>query len=173
MPTPDVDVITMVETLLRHKVEFVVIGGFAVELYDVPVPPTRDVDITPARDPHNLARLVNALTELEARLRVADGPEGGLEMPGGITIEWLRSMVTAAFVTTAGPLDISFIPDGTTGYDDLVRGHEVLLYRGLQLPVANLGDVIRSKEAAGREKDLLILPALREHLRRGVRGGHR
>lgn len=51
MPTPDVDVVAMVEVLLRHRVEFVVIGGFAVELYDVPVPPTRDIDITPGPRP--------------------------------------------------------------------------------------------------------------------------
>jgi len=166
MPTPDVDVVAMVEVLLRHKVEFVVIGGFAVELYDVAVPPTRDVDITPARDPDNITRLMNALIELEAKLRVPGGPEAGLEIPGGITVEWLGSMVTATFVTSAGPLDVSFIPDGTTGYEDLVRGREVVSFRDHSLPVASLGDVIRSKEAAGREKDLLVLPALREHLRR-------
>jgi hypothetical protein len=125
MPTPDVDVVAMIEVLLRHKVEFVVIGGFAVELYDVPVPPTRDVDITPARNADNLTRLVTALTELEAKLRVAGGPEGGLDMPGGITVEWLRSMVTATFVTTAGPLDVCFIPDGTTGYEDLAHSRQV------------------------------------------------
>lgn len=120
----------------------------------------------PARDPENLNRLVAALNELEAKLRVAGSPETGVEMPGGIAVEWLRSMVTATFATTAGPLDISLIPDGTTGYEDLLRSREVLLFHDYSIPVASLADVIRSKEAAGREKDLLVLPALREHLRR-------
>ncbi len=37
---------------------------------------TENVDITPRADAENLDRLAAALTELEARLRVASEPEG-------------------------------------------------------------------------------------------------
>ena len=66
-------------------------------------------------------------------------------------------------------LDISMVPDGTTGYDDLAPGAVGLPFQGRFVGVAGLADVIRSKEAAGREKDIVVLPALRAHLRR--RGG--
>jgi hypothetical protein len=38
--------------------------------------------------------------------------------------------------------------------------------RGVEVPVASLADVIRSKEAAGRERDRLVLPTLRRLLER-------
>ncbi len=41
---------------------------------------------------------------------------------------------------------------------------------GVEVDVASLADVIRSKEAAGREKDRLVLPVLRRIL---DEGGHR
>jgi hypothetical protein len=166
MPTADVNPSTIIETLARHKVLYVVIGGFAAELHDAAIPPTRDIDVTPATTEKNLETLATALSELNARFRVQDGPPNGVEIPGGITAAWLASMVTAALMTNAGPLDIALRPDGTAGYDDLHESVTIVMYRGLEVPVASLADVIRSKEAAGREKDLLVLPALRAHLRR-------
>ena len=169
MPTPNVDVDAMLDALERHGVVYVVIGGFAIELHDVAVPPTRDVDLTPSTAPGNLRRLAEALQELDARLRVQDGPPQGFAMPGGISVELLAQMTTLTLVTSAGPLDISTLPDGTTGYDDLATNREHIRYGDHLVPVASLADVIRSKEAAGRPKDLTVIPALRAHLRRGQR----
>ena len=166
MPTADVDVDEILATLERHRVVYLVIGGFAAELHDVAIPPTRDIDITPANTKQNLDRLAGALQALDARFRVVDGPPQGVEIPGGITASWLREMVTITLVTKAGPVDISMIPDGTAGYDDLARGRQVIRYGIHEVPVASLEDVIRSKEAAGRPKDLVTIPALRAHVRR-------
>ncbi len=166
MPTPDVDVDAILEALDRREVDYVVIGGFAAELYDVAIPPTRDIDITPSDLPDNLDRLAAALNDLDARLRVLDGPAEGFPIRGGVTGQWLASMATMTFTTNAGPFDISLRPDGTDGYEDLAERTQQLRYRDRDVPVASLEDVIRSKEAAGREKDLLVIPALRAHLRR-------
>jgi hypothetical protein len=166
MPTPDVDVDLILGTLERHRVSYVIIGGFAAELHDVAIPPTRDIDLTPSTTPENLQRLATALIELGARFRVFGGPPEGVEIPGGITDEWLSEMVTVTLTTVAGPLDIALRPDGTGGFDDLVGNRAMLVYGDRTVPVAGLADVIRSKEAAGREKDLLVIPALRAHLRR-------
>jgi len=169
VPTPNVDVEAILDTLEGHDVEFVVIGGFGVELHDVAVAPTEDVDITPAANDANLERLASALTDLDARFRVFDGPPGGVAIPGGITRAWLSSMVSISLTTSAGPLDINIMPDGTAGFDDLVAGAAALPYGARVVPVAGLEDIIRSKEAAGREKDLRVIPALRAHLRRRQR----
>lgn len=166
MPTPDIDVAAILDTLERHGVEYVIMGGFAAELHDVAIPPTRDIDLTPSTDPENLDRLATALREMEARFRVFGGPPEGLDIPGGLTADWLEQMVTVTLTTTAGPVDIALRPDGTDGFDDLIRGHLLISYEDRSVPVANLEDIIRSKEAAGREKDLLVIPALRAHARR-------
>lgn len=166
MPTPDVDAGAILDTLARHQVEYVVIGGFAIELHDVAIPPTRGIDVTPARDRGNLDRLAAALTDLEARFRVVDGPPEGVAVPGGITPEWLSAIVTLTLTTRAGPLDVRFLPDGTDGYEDLTRDSVELHHGSRAVRTASLESLIRSKEAAGRAKDLLVLPALRAHLRR-------
>ena len=65
----------LLTTLARHGVDFVLIGALAARLHGFPRA-TYDADITPARDPHNLRRLVAALRELDARIYVDQIPEG-------------------------------------------------------------------------------------------------
>jgi len=170
MPTSDVDVVMILDALEQHDVSYVVIGGFAAELHQVAIPPTRDIDVTPDATRDNLRRLANALRQLNARFRVSDAPADGVEIPGGITADLLATMVTVTLWTDGGPLDIAMRPDGTTGYSELHDAVVFVEYRGRDVPVASLADVIRSKEAAGRQKDILVLPALRAHLKRQGNG---
>ena len=53
---------------------------------------------------------------------------------------------------------------GTTGYDDLRRDAVRMRVGSESIPVASLADIIRSKGAAGRDKDYRTLPLLRELL---------
>jgi hypothetical protein len=163
MPAANVDAETLVETLLKHRVKFVVVGGFAVELWDVALPPTVDVDITPERSKENLARLAEALNELDAKIRYRDD---SVSIPGGLTSQNIEAMMVLNLITTAGPLDLTIMPAGTEGYSDLVRNASDLQYRGVLVPTADLEDVARSKEAAGRPKDIMVLPAIRAHIER-------
>ena len=64
-------------------------------------------------------------------------------------------------VTTAGRLDIAFEPAGVKGYDDLKKDAERFEAFGVRFFVASLDDIIRSKEAAGRPKDLDDVAILR------------
>jgi hypothetical protein len=65
--------------------------------------------------------------------------------------------------TPYGDLALSYVPSGTGGYDDLVRNASKFVIAGCPVHVASLDDVIRSKEAANREKDRATLPTLRLH----------
>lgn len=153
----------LLEVLERHGVRYVVIGGLAAELHGSPYI-TRDVDVTPSRDRVNLRRLAAALRELNAQLRVPEFDEP-VEFPlDEHSFDW---GTTWTFVTDHGYLDIALLPDGTQGYDDLRRSATREQITGsLQVNVASLADVIRSKEAAGREKDRAVLPILRQVLER-------
>ncbi|NNN19538.1 MAG: hypothetical protein HKL84_06750, partial [Acidimicrobiaceae bacterium] len=62
-----------------------------------------------------------------------------------------------------GDFDISYAPSGTTGYDDLSRAAHTILIGDVSARVADLADIIRSKRAAGRPKDIAVLPALYEY----------
>jgi hypothetical protein len=147
MPAANVDAETLIEILLNHQVKFVVVGGFAVELWDVALPPTVDVDITPERSKENLSRLAEALNELDAELRYGDE---SVRISGGFTSENIEEMMVLNLITMAGPLDLTIMPAGTEGYPELVRNASDIQYRGVLVPTADLEDVARSKEAAGR-----------------------
>jgi hypothetical protein len=153
----------ILEVLERHGVDYIVIGGLAAEIRGSPYA-TRDVDVTPSLERANLRRLAEALQELDAKLRIpnVDGP---VEFPlDQHSFDW---GTTWTFVTAHGYLDIALLPDGTRGYDDLRRGAtRERINETLEVSVAALADVIRSKEAAGREKDRAVLPILRQVLER-------
>lgn len=152
----------MLEVLARHQVQCVVIGGYAAVLAGVDIV-TRDIDITPAIEPANLQRLTDALTELHAGIRVPNEPPVALPADPRLLV---RGEIWN-LATDAGNLDITTRPDGTGGYEDLWRGaYRHPLAGGLHIAIASLQDIIRSKTAAGRAKDLAALPQLRAALRR-------
>ena len=65
---PDLDIAGVVRTLNAHGVRYVVIGGVAAMVHDLPLPATVDIDVTPSRDSKNLERLAKAFDALEAGL---------------------------------------------------------------------------------------------------------
>jgi len=67
-------------------------------------------------------------------------------------------------VTRCGDLDLTLTPAGTSGFDDLKRDAIEIRIREIHVVVASFADVIRSKEATGRDKDHLTLPTLRRIL---------
>ena len=73
-------------------------------------------------------------------------------------------------VTSAGRLDLAFVPSGTEGYEDLARGAIKFEVYGVHLLAASLPDLIRSKEAAGRPQDRQDVMVLREILSRSGGG---
>ena len=147
-------------TLNEHGVDYVLIGALAATMHGSPLR-TDDVDVCPRSSEDNLTRLAAALRALSAE--EYDPGRGEL-----VTRAWdaatFATDSTWILGTAAGRLDLVFRPDGTAGYEDLVRGAVELAVDDLTLRVASLEDVIRSKEAAGRAKDRAQLPTLRRLL---------
>ncbi len=146
-----------------YGVKYVVIGNLGGTLYGSPLV-TGDVDVCPSPEAPNLVALAAALTEMGARIRTADVPNG---LPFACDAAFLRQMKMVNLTTRFGDLDLSFEPSGTGGYDDLSRrAVRIDLRDGISTQIASLEDIIRSKEAANREKDRLALPTLRLLLRK-------
>jgi hypothetical protein len=150
----------IVEVLARHGIDGVYIGGFAALLQGSPFP-TTDVDLTPPADRDTLTRLSAALTELDAKVRAAELDE---PLPFNHDATSLAAARIWNLTTKHGDLDITFVPSGTQGYDDLKRDAVEVVLRGTPVRLASLADIVRSKEAAGRDKDRRTLPVLRELL---------
>jgi len=146
------DQLRLLKALHRHGVEFVVVGGVAAQLHGWQGA-TADLDIAVSREATNVERLNRALASVGAD----DGVIGGL----GTT-----------FRTRHGRLEIVRRADAIGQYADWLRNAEPhQIQQGLTVVVAARDDIVRSKEAAGREKDLAALPQMREDFRDRDRQG--
>ena len=153
----------LLQVLEEHGVRYVLIGGFAAIVRGSPHT-TLDVDITPDRALSNLQRLSDAVRDLDAKVWTPDAPDG---LPFGHDAASLDAVEVWNLVTRFGRFDISFVPSGTNGYADLHRDATRVAILGVDVEVASLADVIRSKEAADRPKDRFALPLLRRMLEEG------
>jgi predicted nucleotidyltransferase len=153
----------LMRVLHQHNVRFVLIGALAARLHGF-TRLTADADIAPADDRANLDRLAAALKELKARVYTESVAEG---LPFNISATTLARSRMWNLITDAGRLDIAFAPAGTKGYEDLKKDAEQFEAFGVSFFAASLDDIIRSKAAAGREKDqddVLLLRALKRKL---------
>lgn len=143
-------------TLRQFGVDYVCIGGVAAVLQGANYV-TFDLDVCPGEEFENLERLSAALRALDARVRV-EGIDAGFAFDhSGDSLGRAR---TWNLKTSAGNLDLCFLPAGTRGYNDLREHADVMEIEGEQVLVASIADIIRSKRAANRDKDQLALPIL-------------
>ena len=160
------DPFAMFRMLNEEGVDYVVLGGFAAILRGSPVT-TRDLDAIPDRASANLDRLGRALTRMNARIRIE-----GDSVPAKIDGPFLANMPHMLnLVTDFGDLDLTFTPAGSAGGYTGWQSHATneVVADGLTVRVASLDDIIDSKRAANRPKDLMALPyleSLRDELRR-------
>lgn len=150
MSEPDrFDARELFAALARHQVEYVTIGGIAIQAHGGQRL-TQDLDIAIGPSTDNLARLAEALAELDARVL---GPEGerSRSVP---TTSLLGSSEQWHLITTHGPLDVVTLPAHLGPFDEvLARAHRTPL-GDLTVPIAHREDLIRMKRASGRPQDL-------------------
>ncbi|HEY6323160.1 MAG TPA: hypothetical protein VJA16_16565 [Thermoanaerobaculia bacterium] len=148
----------ILEVLHRHQVDFILVGGVAAILEGAPVS-TLDLDIVVRAAPEDRGRLLDALEEIHARYL---DPGGRHIVPDAGKLATLRMH---RLVTDHGLLDVlESIGDGLT-YDDLAGETSRYELGAITVRVLNLAMIIRSKEAANRDKDRAVLPILRRTLR--------
>ena len=166
--------VDLLRVLVDQGVDFILIGGLAAAAHGSPYA-TVDVDIVPRRERANLDRLSGALRTLETRVYVSAQESVRFDHDGASLADAQVWNLSTAF----GGLDITYAPAGTDGFSDLAQRAEPIDVGGVTVRVAALEDIVRSKEAAGREKDRVVLPALRRLLdltssqRRGATGRQR
>jgi hypothetical protein len=127
----------------QEGVDYLFIGKSGAILLGYPGT-TQDVDVFPARSAQNGRRIVAALKRAGFQI----SPELAQEIVEGRDFVQIKS----------GPFDVDlvFAPDGIESFDEAKSRRFV---EGV-FPVANLRDIIASKKASGRQKDLIELPLL-------------
>jgi hypothetical protein len=124
-------------------VEYLFLGKSGAILLGYPGT-TQDVDIFPARTPENGRRIAAALRKLDFEINA----ELEREIVAGKDFVQIKT----------GPFDVDlvFAPDGINSFAEAkARGVREGIFS-----VASLRDIIASKRASGRQKDVIELPLL-------------
>ena len=151
----------LLEALVRHKVRFIVIGGVAERMLGSPRT-TDDFDICPATSRANLDRLATMLIDVGARWAPAGLEKTGFDLVEPWNAASFKAQTSLALITAYGKFDIWFRPDGTAGYDDLIKTAVAVEVGGLKAKAVHLDDSMRIKRTIGGTKYLAHLPLLRE-----------
>lgn len=161
------DPYALLEALERHRVGYVVIGGFARVVHGSSEL-TRGLDTVPSLREDNLRHFAGAVEDLGASRAALAGLQAlGLAESEPLTV-----------ATSAGRLRVVPKPWGTRGYDDFrIRANRENLGRGLRPKIASTIDLVRMLQASTRPRDHERLERLRhlmelERVRTRRRGLH-
>lgn len=141
----------ILDALIAHDVDFVLIGGLAGMARGSSYP-TFDVDIAYARDRQNLERLAEALESIDAKLRGTPP-----DVPFLLDADTIERGAHFTFRTLYGSIDILTDPDGAPPYARLrADAGDPLEIEGERVLVASLDHLIAMKDRTGRTKDKLM-----------------
>jgi len=143
----------ILRALAEHEVEYVLIGGLAVQTHGH-VRTTNDADLVPAPRPANLKRLAAALRSLDAR--VLNPGEEETE----IDAKMLPKATIWQFATRDGGVDVLREVPGGRPYEELSARALRVALGDIEVPVVDLDDLIQMKLARGRPVDLADVAAL-------------
>jgi len=150
----NLEVESLLKELHRLEVEFVIIGGMAAVAHGSAYL-TSDLDLCYSRKKQNLQRLAEALAPFHPRLRGAP-----LDLPFALDTSALRSGSNFTLITDLGNLDLLAEVSGLGGYEAAFSSSEDVELYGMRCRVLTLEGLIRTKKAADRLKDRLLLPEL-------------
>ena len=148
------NLVRAVQVLVDAQVDFVIIGGWSAILHGS-AQLTRDLDICFSRARDNLKRIAAALAPYHPQLR---------DLPPDLPFVWdestLRNGTIFTLVTDLGIIDLLAEVSGVGDYKDALRDSVVVQSFDREVRTLDLRALIRAKRAAGRPKDLAILPEL-------------
>jgi hypothetical protein len=158
------DPMRIFEALQRHEVEYLTIGGVAVNVHGH-VRNTRDVDILIEWTEENMRRLAAALGDLDAALFGVDAELLDIDPrdPGDLFNGGNFNLRTAA-----GGLDL-FDPVEISGgrpYEEMRPRAVEAVVQGVRIRAVGFDDLIRLKRESGRDRDLEDVATLLKAVRK-------
>jgi hypothetical protein len=142
--------------LADDQVEFLIVGGVCATLHGSPRQ-TLDLDVCYRRTTENIRRLAAALKPLNPRPR-------GFPPDLPFVFDERTIQLGSNFTLVVGGDDLDLLGEMSAigGYEEVItRAVDMTLPNGRPVKVLSLEDLIATKEAAGRPKDLLALVELR------------
>jgi hypothetical protein len=151
--------LSLLRVFQESKSEFIVVGGLAAVLNGAPIQ-TYDVDLVYSRTAENIGRLLLVLASIDAAFRIQ--PSRRLKP----TASHLSGSGHLNLTTRYGPLDLLATIGENLAYEDLLPNSSPMnVAPEVQISVLHLEMLIRIKEQLRGEKDLAVLPILRQTLK--------
>jgi hypothetical protein len=157
----DLDYQTIFEELNRLGIDYLVVGGLAVNFHGVPRM-TYDIDLMILLQPENILKLVSQLTRWGYKPKVPIDPRDLSEEKKRNS--WIRDkeMKALNFYSEKLPIgEIDLVFESPIPYDKLKDRAIRIEVQGEKIPIISIHDLIELKLSAGRKQDLLDV----EHLR--------
>ena len=145
----------LLQRLADSGLDFVIVGGYAAVTHGSAYV-TRDLDICALLSSENVEKLRCTLADWHPKHRMTPQRLSFLEHPPTGT-----PVKNLCLQTDVGVVDILSSILGVGEFEQLVARAETLEVEGRSYRVISLDDLIRSKEALGRERDLLTAKELR------------
>lgn len=145
----------LLQRLSDADVDFVVVGGFAALIHGSTLV-TRDLDVCAVLSHEDVAKLREALRDLNPTHRLTPQRLSFLTNPdSGVPVQNLY------LETEIGTVDVLSSVLGVGDFQRVRAGSVEIEVFGRRCRVISVDDLIRAKEAMGREKDLLAVKELR------------
>lgn len=144
----------ILKSLTENAVEFVIVGGVAITAHGSAYL-TQDLDFCYSRSKENLKKVVSALALFKPKPR--NFPEN---LPFVFDERTLQNGTNFTFDTEIGDIDLLGEVAGVGTYDAVNKESEIKNLFGYDVKVLSIEGLIKAKRAAGRTKDLLVLPEL-------------
>jgi hypothetical protein len=144
-----------IRALFDANVEFVLIGGAAMQMQGS-AHLTEDLDFCYSRSAKNLERLARAMAPHHPRLRGA--PEG---LPFRFDAATIKRGLNFTLMTDLGAIDFFGEVAGLGDYAEVKKNSDLMSIFDMDCLVLSLAGLIRAKKAAGRERDLEVIPELK------------
>jgi predicted nucleotidyltransferase len=152
--------------LNKLKIDYLVIGGLAVNFHGVPRM-TYDVDFMILLQSENVKKLVAKLTDWGYRPRVPVNP---LELADETKRNsWIKekSMKAMNFYSEKSPIEeIDIVFDSPILYEELKSRAVMIELYGEKIPTISIRDLIKLKEESGRKQDISDVEYLKKILER-------
>ena len=156
MASPDtmISTLNLLRRLMDRQIEFVVIGGIAANVHGSPRT-TYDLDICAPMDHATCMKIVTAVSDLHPKFRTR--PDLPVVTPDNPNLNGLKNLYLR---TDMIMLDVLGDVAGVGDFSHCERDSEWIDFQGLSCRILKLEALIRAKQAAGRNKDLLAIPEL-------------
>jgi len=149
-----IELVPAIQCLFEQEVEFVILGGVAIGFHGSSYV-TQDLDFCYRRSKENLKKIVSALGQFKPRPR--GFPEN---LPYFFDQTTLQNATNFTFETEVGDIDLLGEVAGIGDYLAVEKLSIPMHVFNCDLKILSIEGLILAKRAAGRPKDLLVLPEL-------------